>query len=621
MNVLHWEGPPRAVGRNRLGRRDSGFAMIFVLATASILTATVVVSLAFATNAQSSIRRSQDYQTALQAAQAGIDDYVHHLNVCDPYWDTTSVCYGSQPRNSADTAVTPTGASWAGAPRIPGTAGTSPGQYLYKVVARPLDPGSIGVVRLQSWGHAGKVTRSVLVDLAKPSFLKYVYFTDIDAKDPQVLPTEYPAFTAPSCEYPPNARPGGATTVSNCDYPGVPLATANSACAHHYYNDGLTGTSGTRTNFVQNVRHDGAVYSVSNSCMVYFGANDRIDGPFHTNDAIPIAGSVTFQSPLTETAWDSTDSPPAPSNGNLWIDACGGCQPVGNKPVAADVVGLPPTNASIKDQTAPGTQGCLYTGPTQITLRSDGNMDVVSPYTTSSSPPKVGCYTTLPMTSPQTVALPANGVAFAQTYSGSCTNSVPFTGMLYPQLGDNGPDARGYDCHNGDVFVRGTLKGQLTLAADNNINVVGDTLYAGGLTGTDVLGLVANNFVQAYKPVSCPNYPAFQTNCTYITPAGASGPLRSLEIDAAILSVSHSFRVQNVWVGPGLSDGSTANRLHIRGAVIQKYRGVVGGYPVGSGLTSYNKDYQYDTRLAKLPPPFFLQPTVAPWQISVFKEQ
>ena len=45
--------------------------------------------------------------------------------------------------------------------------------------------------------------------------------------------------------------------------------------------------------------------------------------------------------------------------------------------------------------------------------------------------------------------------------------------------------------------MSGTLKGRLTIATENNIVVVANTTYATtGAASTDMLGLVANQFVQ-----------------------------------------------------------------------------------------------------------------------------
>ena len=51
------------------------------------------------------------------------------------------------------------------------------------------------------------------------------------------------------------------------------------------------------------------------------------------------------------------------------------------------------------------------------------------------------------------------------------------------------------------MFVQGQLKGQLTIAAANNVLITGNITYNGGTSGTSLLGLVANNFVHVRHPV------------------------------------------------------------------------------------------------------------------------
>ncbi len=79
----------------------------------------------------------------------------------------------------------------------------------------------------------------------------------------------------------------------------------------------------------------------------------------------------------------------------------------------------------------------------------------------------------------------------------------------YPQAND----VTTYGCLSGDVFLRGQLSGQLTIAADNNVYVVGNTTYAGGTGGTDILGLIANNYIEVYHPVRTDSSSNWGTTC------------------------------------------------------------------------------------------------------------
>ena len=90
-----------------------------------------------------------------------------------------------------------------------------------------------------------------------------------------------------------------------------------------------------------------------------------------------------------------------------------------------------------------------------------------------------------------------------------------------------------------------------------------------------------------------------------------STPVR--KIDAAILSVGHSFIVQNYFSGAALSTASDdTTKLRVRGSILQKFRGPV-GVP---GSNGYLKNYVFDTRLLSAPPPYFLRPLTSPWKVA-----
>ena len=82
-------------------------------------------------------------------------------------------------------------------------------------------------------------------------------------------------------------------------------------------------------------------------------------------------------------------------------------------------------------------------------------------------------------------------------------------------------------------------------------------------------------------------------------------------IQAAILSVAHSFRVQNYKYGE-----DNLGSITINGAIAQKYRGIVGTI----NTSGYGKNYNYDTRLKYQSPPHFLTPIAAAWQIVTWVE-
>jgi hypothetical protein len=154
------------------------------------------------------------------------------------------------------------------------------------------------------------------------------------------------------------------------------------------------------------------------------------------------------------------------------------------------------------------------------------------------------------------------------------------------------------------VYVKGTGYGKsLTIGTDRDVIVNGDITRDS--TRNVLLGLIAQYFVRVYHPVS---------GCSD-TASGPFGPsLSSVQIDAAILSLQHSFIVDNY--GCGTPRGT----LTVNGAIGQSFRG-----PVGTGgasvSTGYLKNYNYDDRFKNQNPPYFLNPVDSQWQLVRFTER
>ena len=152
------------------------------------------------------------------------------------------------------------------------------------------------------------------------------------------------------------------------------------------------------------------------------------------------------------------------------------------------------------------------------------------------------------------------------------------------------------------------MSGQMTVAADNFVYVTGDLTYKD--KSTDVLGLVGNNAVFVYNPVRITGFSGSGTttwpSSTSRSPNSftALGSTGDREIDAAILSVAHTFQVQNYTYG----DRGT---LKVFGAIAQKFRGTV-----AYGSNGYVKLYEYDTRFRNIAPPKFLTPTSTTYGVT-----
>jgi hypothetical protein len=154
------------------------------------------------------------------------------------------------------------------------------------------------------------------------------------------------------------------------------------------------------------------------------------------------------------------------------------------------------------------------------------------------------------------------------------------------QLGDAG--FNGVILGDGNVSVRGTLDGRLSVASLKNISVVDDLLYERNprtTTSDDMLGLIATNNVVIAD--NTPNH----TSCV---------------VNGAIFTLTGSVVAENLGSIP------VCGNLTIYGSVIQNQEQEVGLYKAKGGgkssLTSgFWKDFRYDNRLmdANNSPPYF----------------
>jgi hypothetical protein len=97
---------------------------------------------------------------------------------------------------------------------------------------------------------------------------------------------------------------------------------------------------------------------------------------------------------------------------------------------------------------------------------------------------------------------------------------------------------------------------------------------------------------------------------------------RGPSVSGAILTVAHSFGVQNYQYGPAFTGyGGSAGSLTVFGAIAQQYRGAVGMFSGSTVIHGYAKNYSYDNRLKYDSPPHFLNPVASAWQVVTWAEQ
>ena len=581
-------------------RDERGAALITVLGLMAVMSIMAIAALGFATNNIGYARDSQDRSGAVAAAQAGVEDFLARLNQCDGYWDTP--CSGD-PGNPALEG------GWVD---VPNADLETPARFRYEVLTTPAD--RPGVLELESTGRVDGQERTVVATLRKVGFLKFIYYTDFESVDPLITQrTVRPRSYAGSGDY------------TDIVYHGFESADdfrrVTDACRRYHYGNADSGRPSFAERVTYKYRGSPRSTSVSHDCELQFFTGDKIDGPLHSNDALLVADGAWFADPTVQTSWPATATP-APDPTDWFRKSWAGSQPSrgtpaepGYRPRYADPMPMPPSNIEIRAAADPaqGGQGCLYRGATRITFRDDGRLDVHSPLSRNNELNR-GCGKNL--NNKTTVDGPTNGVVYVDTGTGTCSGKVL---GAFPESGD--VSGIQYLCTSGDAFVEGTVDGRFTVATADDVIVVDDVVYEGGLAGDDVLGLVANNNVETYHPVkTCSS----GTRCQFGEQSfGAQfDKLRDggvTQVDAAILSVNHSFTVQAY--DRGVEEGT----LLVRGGIYQRHRGPVGSTytrPDGSTVTSgYIKDYRYDPRLLSLPPPYFLNPEDAAWEVVAFTEE
>jgi hypothetical protein len=296
------------------------------------------------------------------------------------------------------------------------------------------------------------------------------------------------------------------------------------------------------------------------SCTdIVFPSFDEVKGPLHTDDesllpcGTPKFGRDDYADAIEvngPSAWVASRDRPS---------GCSGTPVIGTKSFVktnAGQVGLPPSNSTLQTTAA---SDWTFTGKTTITL-SGSSMEVKN---AAGTVVKTGW--------------PDNGVLYVK--NGTCSSNPSPTTTTYNESSG---------C--GNVWVNGDYTRDLTIATANDIIVNGNVRN----TGDAMLGLIADRFVRVYHP-RCAN--------------GGNPALPTVQIDAAILSVQHSFIVDNY-------DSCSLGTLTVNGAIAQYYRGTV-----GKGTLGYAKDYNYDNRFRYRSPPFFLNPVSVSWRVARSNEQ
>ena len=558
-----------------LRRDDRGVALVTVIGLGAVLLLLTATMLTVSLSGMTKSSKDDEWNGAISAAYAGVEDYQSKLaadSSYTKYGDVTTVF--SRTSKFIGTGKNPAfGVGPAGTWASVDAAGRSTFRYEVDNSAYA----DTGVLKLRSTGRVGTTTRTIVANLKQEGFIDFLYFTDYEISDPDF---------------------------------------SSSKCVPSYAWD--TG-------------HD------SDCTEIQFGSSDVIDGPAHSNDTLKICGT-TFNGRVT-TGYKVAAGKKA------YTSDSGCAAPTFKVPLSPEYspkVSMPQTNLEMLQETrsdliADGVPnpGCLYTGPTSITFDKDGYMTVRSPWTIATNitgdPVSGGsgnpaCGTPGPgglaSAAGERIKVPTNNLIYVQgvTFAPDPvatgdpndwkSGSVPSTGFVcensdkggagtgngigYPVKNEVAPSSSSYGCYAGDVFVKGQMHSTATVAAAHYVYVAGDITYTD--PDTDMLGLVGGNAVIVHNPVK-KNGDLIDTS--------KSDRL----VSAAILSVEHTFNVQNYSSG-------AKGKLIITGAIAQKFRGPVALSSGGKITSGYVKSYVYDQRFRFTAPPKFLSPVSTTYGVT-----
>lgn len=566
---------------------ESGVALVSVIALTAVLTLVAVVAISVGLNAQRFSRDHQDWNAALAAAEAGVDDYLARLNRDREYW--AQAAGDTDPDTGLN--LNPAIDRWAQLP-------DSDAWYHYSV-----DDSEVvetGTLILTVTGRVDDRTRTVQVRLRPEAFFDFLYLTNYEIMDPTISgPSDHTR-----CE-----RLWGATPAKDPGCRQLVFGDGDVLRGRVHSNDALLIHSTQSPQFL------GETTTSFNTDGGYWRSNVGYQPPSAT-------GSIfrpNEPSYLQEQGFPDT-------NANMLRDAHEhGCVYYGPtyihfhgdrmtvmSPLSTDDAHLP-TPEPGEDLFATTTD-CA--GGDRANLAGFTELDFIPP-----------------------VIYVANAGTCPAPFNN--TNNHPL-GISYQEelISDviSNPstvNSDAYECRLGDAFVWGELDGRVSLGARNNISVIWDLIYQGGEweDGTNILGLIADNYVQIRQP-------RFSSGTNRNRPVAWEAPFptgepswsfdgdtfdsvsdgdlfRNPTVHGAILSLNRSFRVQNYNSGGlrGTGPGQFGT-LTLRGSLGQNFRGPVGWV----GNHGFTRDYEYDDRLRFISPPFFIDPVEAQFIVTAWSE-
>jgi hypothetical protein len=549
-------------------RGEDGFTMLLVVGVMAVVLIIVGVVLTDVQGDFEPSRKDEDRKIAYAAAEAGVADYQARLEANPSYWsqcvDSTNPALGnvgtknyvSLPSSSAQYAIEllPNAGYTACSTSDPASLVNGAGEFRIRVTGRPRS-GSTAV-------------RQIVATFRPKGFLNYIYYTDYETLDPKL----YSYVT------------DGQSTSSTSQ--GDFLTWAADNCG--------TTRWPARGSLNWRGRIGGGNTNDYGCTEIQFAPGDKVSGPFHTNDQIMVCETPSFGRSPSDAVEIAGGSPGWRNAGcssatRPKVNALPGSSAPLNSAVGTWTMAaqrdFPPSNQTLHDDAGVNYR---FMGPTRVVLNG-ASMTVTGKREDGT------------VLTDAVMAIP-EGVVYVKddASAGSCQGYNPlypyWNGSAYTSNGSAGAVTGNPAC--GDLFISGTYSQNVTFASGNDIIVTGNTTRT---SAAWMLGLIPDKFARIFHPVNRSGSACSDT----------SGEITNVQVDAAILALTHSFTVDGYECGDGLGT------LTIRGAIAQKYRGPVGT----SGDTGFTKDYQYDQRLALRSPPRFMNPVQPAWALANRTEQ
>jgi Tfp pilus assembly protein PilX len=612
-------------------RRQEGVTMIILLGV-MLVTSLLVIAAFTSANGEIHLTASDTAQKkAYYAAEAGLEDYEYHLTQDGNY---LGYCTTPTPANPAlnqyykeGSETEPLKSSELKTAEVPELEGkSSEEKYAIQLLPaesdklagdRKCDPNHLvetmveeqgaatGTFRIESTGFSGNEKRSLVATFKNANFVSFVWYTMYEVGDP-VVDGEVPA--------------------------GKP-STYWTECGNFY--EQREKLAEKRCKWLNN----------------FFGPGESINGPVHVQDHAGVCGEPTFGRNATDRIeFGDGEKLTEATTGYSNEGQCGAANPnfkgTHIPPKEVPTLEPPPGDQELEHIVEAAYH---FYGRTEVILQGTV-MAIRTAYKENPITKK------LEYSETTNVPYPPNGVIYV---SGGTGGGCPTFSPFGPVPGYN----EGLEC--GDVYVHGKYEDSLTIAAENNViineNITTLTESAGSPdegapTTNAMLGLIANNFVRVYHPVSktytktasskckeeayvssdgvshkIPDKTLSSTECEYTNevhlyenaskewevvdacdapnaPEDLNGPI----IYAAMLAVDHAVIVDNFDCG-----APTLGHLNVYGALAGLFSdGLTGEISGTTVIHGYAYNANYDNRLQVEEPPHFLNPIQAAWYIQ-----